>query len=107
MKRLAVLAGAAGLALVAVFWLWISLSLPFDDLNECGGGGALWIGFQLLQKLVAAAGAVGAAVCVYGAGRYVAARGGVQFFFMGGAAVSFTFFAWILLMGIGYSIVCG
>ena len=106
MKRLAALAVAAGLGLVAVFWLWISLSLPFEDLDDCGGGGVLWIGFQVLQKLVAAAGGVAAVVCVYGAVRYVAARGGAERFLMGGAAVSFTFFGWILLMGIGYSIVC-
>ena len=106
MKRLAALIVAAGLGLVAVFWLWISLSLPFDDLNECGGGGAVWFVFQLTQKLLAAAGAVAAAVSVYGATRYLATRDGINLFFLSAAAVSFTFFAWILLMGIGYTIAC-
>ena len=106
MKQLAVFAAAAGLALVATLWLWISLSLPFDDLNQCGGGGPVWIAFQVVQKLVATAGAIAAIVCVYGAGRYIAARGGTEYFFLGGAAVSYALFGWILMMGIGYTIVC-
>ena len=106
MKQLGALLVAVGLGAVAVFWLWISLSLPFEDLNECGGGGPVWIGFQVLQKLVATAGALAAGVCVYGAVRWVARRGGVEYFLYGGAAVSFTFFGWILLMGIAYTAVC-
>ena len=94
------------MAVLAALWLWISLSLPFDDLNACGGGGPVWIAFQVLQKLVAAAGAVAAAVCVVGAARYVAARSGASWFFLGGATVSFTFFGWILMMGIGYTAIC-
>lgn len=106
MKQLGAFATATGLALVATLWLWTSLSLPFEDLNECGGGGPVWIAFQVTQKLVAAAGAVAAGVCVYGAARYLAARGGSDYFLLGGAAVSFTFFGWILMMGIGYTVVC-
>jgi hypothetical protein len=106
-KRLGAFVFATGILLAAVFWLWVSLSLPFEDLNECGGaGGVLWVGFQVLQKLVATGGALAAVVCAYGATRYVASRGGLQYFFGGGATVSFTFFGWILMMGIAYTLVC-
>ena len=106
MKRLGALLAAGGLATAAVFWLWISLSLPFEDLNECGGGGPVWIAFQVLQKLVATAGMLAALTCLYGAVRYAVSRAQVQFFFYGGAAMSFIFFGWILMMGIAYTAVC-
>lgn len=106
MKRIGALIVAAGLILAAALWLWIALALPFEDLNECGGGGPVWIAFQALQKLVATAGTLAAIVCAYGAARYVAARGGLDFFLAGAATVSFTFFAWILMMGIAYTSVC-
>lgn len=92
--------------LMATLWLWISLSTPFEDLDACGGGAA-WVAFQVFQKLVAGAGTVAAIACVYGAARFAAARGGIEFFFVGGATVSFTFFGWILMMGIAYTAVCG
>lgn len=108
MKRAGAFLLAIALLLTAGLWVWISLSLPFEDelqASACGSG-PFWIGFQALQKLLAAAGLLAALVCAYGATRYLAGRGGLSHFGYGGAAVSFTFFGWILLMGITYTVAC-
>jgi hypothetical protein len=108
MRKAGALLAGTGLVAAAGFWLWIALSLPFDDqdLQGCGGG-PLWFVFQTLQKALAAAGTIAAFVCLAGAVRFAAVQRGLMWFGYGGAVMSFTFFGWILLMGIVYTWTCG